>query len=103
MIENIPELVHFKIDTVNGRIRNSYMYVWEEADIVDGTASYKVNHNEDGITGSATLSVKYSPPGNMSIDLISFDDDSSMTMNSKGVCQASDASVFEKAFKETED
>ena len=46
MIENIPELVHFKIDTVNGRIRNSYMYVWEEADIVDGTTSYKVNLSE---------------------------------------------------------
>ena len=79
------------------------MYLWEEADIVDGTASYKVNHNEGGITGSGALSVKYSPPGNMSIDLISFDDGSSMTMNRKGVCQAADTSVFEKAFKETED
>ena len=79
------------------------MHAWEEADTIDGTASYKANHNEDGITGSGTLPVKHSPPGDMSIDLGSFDDDSSMTMNRKGVCQTSDASVFEKAFKETED
>ena len=98
VLENkqIAEEAFLKVDTANSRVKINTGR-WEDATIANGIAYSRNNVIEGGanITGEFTL--ESSPPGRLSIQVVTTLGDASQEMSVKGVCQSSDEAAFEKA------
>mgnify|MGYP005676434325 CR=1 FL=1 len=92
-----------KVDLTNSRIMGARSDPeWEELEIVNGVHSVEVEELENGITTSMTMSMQVDPPGQVTLNILSRDDDVSSSIKMTGMCKEVDASVFEKALKESE-
>ena len=92
-----------KVDLINNRIMGAQSDPeWEELEIVNGAHSVEEEELENGVTTSMSMSMQVDPPGQVTINILSRDDDVSSSVKMAGMCKEVDASVFEKALKESE-
>ena len=75
---------------------------WEEMVIVNGVYSVEEEDLENGVTTSMSMSMQVDPPGQVTLNILSRDDDVSNSIKMTGMCKEVDASVFEKALKASE-
>ena len=103
--EETAETTHHKVDLANGRTASAKKPEWEEVKIVDGVAVLDEESTENGVNISMKASWQIVPPGRLTGDgvfTLVGNDVSSETWKIRGMCNSSDASVFEKALKESE-
>lgn len=95
---------HWKVDVANSRLIEAEGDVWDKAKIVNGVAieEWEKPRNKNGITLSFKFSIQIVPPGSLSFHSLSRSDFFTYSMNGTGMCKEADASVFEKALKESE-
>ena len=92
-----------KVDLTNNRIMGAQSNPeWEEMEIVNGVYSVEEEELENGVTTSMSMSMQVDPPGQVTLNILSRDDDISISVKMTGMCKEVDASVFEKALKESE-
>ena len=92
-----------KVDLTNNRIMGAQSNAeWEEIEIVNGVYSVEEEDLENGVTTSMSMSMQVDPPGQVTLNILSRDDDISISVKMTGMCKEVDASVFEKALKESE-
>tara|TARA_B100001057_G_scaffold455287_1_gene501700 strand:- start:57 stop:506 length:450 start_codon:yes stop_codon:yes gene_type:complete len=92
-----------KVDLKNNRIMGAQSNPgWEEMEIVNGVYSVEEEELENGVTTSMSMSMQVDPPGQVTLNILSRDDDISISVKMTGMCKEVDASVFEKALKESE-
>ncbi len=75
---------------------------WEEMEIVNGVYIFEEEDLENGVTTSISMSMQVDPPGQVTLNILSRDDDVSNSIKMTGMCKEVDASVFEKALKASE-
>ena len=95
---------YWKVDVANSRLIEAGGDVWDTAKIVNGVAieEWEKPRNKDGISLSSKFSIQIDPPGPLFLHSISRGDFGSYAMVGTGMCKGIDASVFEKAVKESE-
>ena len=97
------DVLHSKVDLINSRvIMAEGAAEWEEVEIVNGVYSADEEKLVDGVTLSTSMSLQVDPPGQMTVNVLSRDDNASISFKITGMCKEVDASVFEKALKESE-
>ena len=97
------DVLHSKVDLINSRVMTAEDDAeWEEVEIVNGVYSVGEEKLEDGVTLSTSMLLQVDPPGKMTVNVLSRDDNSSVSFKVTGMCKEVDASVFEKALKESE-
>ena len=95
--EETTETTHHKVDLANSRTASAKKPEWEEVKIVDGVAVLDEELTENGFNISMKGSWQIVPPGRFTGDGLASNDAISETFKVRGMCKASDASVFEKA------
>ena len=96
-------IFHNKVDLINSRVITAEGDAeWEEVEIVNGVYSVGEEKLVDGVTLSTSMFLQVDPPGKMTVNVLSRDDNSSVSFKVTGMCKEVDASVFEKALKESE-
>ena len=98
--EETTETTHHKFDLVNSRLMSADNPQWEEVKIVDGVAVLDEELTEDGWNISMKGSWQIVPPGRFTGDGLFSNDAISETFKLRGMCKASDASVFEEALNQ---
>ena len=97
------DIFHSKVDLINRRVITAEGDAeWEEVEIVNGVYSVDEETLENGVTTSMSMSLQVDPPGQMTVNSLFRDDNASISFKITGVCKEVDASVFEKALKESE-
>ena len=97
------DIFHSKVDLINSRVITAEGDAeWEEVEIVNGVYSVDEETLENGVTTSMSMSLQVDPPGQMTVNSLFRDDNASISFKITGVCKEVDASVFEKALKESE-
>ena len=97
------DIFHSKVDLINSRVITAEGDAeWEEVEIVNGVYSVDEEKLENGVTTSMSMSLQVDPPGQMTVNSLFRDDNASISFKITGVCKEVDASVFEKALKESE-
>ena len=92
-----------KVDLINNRIMGAQINPgWEEMEIVNGVYIFEEEDLENGVTTSISMSMQVDPPGQVTLNILSRDDDVSNSTKMTGMCKEVDASVFEKALKASE-
>ena len=100
--EEATETTHHKVDLENSRTASAKETEWEEVKIVDGVGVLDEELSENGFNISMKGSWQIVPPGRLTGDGLFSNDVISETFKVRGMCNSSDASVFEKALKESE-
>ena len=90
----------FKVDLANNRHASAKKPEWEEVKIVDGVAVLDEEFTENGFNIKMKASWQIVPPGRITGDGSSSNDAISETFKLRGMCKASDASVFVKALNQ---
>ena len=102
-IDEGADVLHSKVDLINSRVMTAEDDAeWEEVEIVNGVYSVGEEKLVDGVTLSTSMFLQVDPPGKMTVNVLSRDDNSSVSFKVTGMCKEVDASVFEKALKESE-
>ena len=102
-IDEGADVLHSKVDLINSRVMTAEDDAeWEEVEIVNGVYSVDEEKLVDGVTLSTSMFLQVDPPGKMTVNVLSRDDDASVSVKMTGMCKEIDASVFEKALKESE-
>ena len=96
------EISHIKVDLVNSRTATAKRPEWEEGKVVNGAFVVEGELTENGITTTMKFSLQVVPPYRMVGESLSRNDAISMTFKGRGICKVVEASVFEKALKESE-
>ncbi len=92
-----------KVDLIDNRIMGAQSNPgWEEMEIVNGVYIFEEEDLENGVTTSISMSMQVDPPGQVTLNILSRDDDVSNSIEMTGMCKEVDASVFEKALKASE-
>ncbi len=99
-VTEMTHVFHFKIDQANSRMMDSGKDAWVDIDFVDGFVVQKFDGIEGQSTSQGQLSLVFPPPGKISLDMLLLYESGSMKMVAKGVCQDTNASVFEKALSQ---
>ena len=95
------DVLHSKVDLINSRVMTAEDDAeWEEVEIVNGVYSVDEEKLVDGVTLSASMFLQVDPPGKMTVNVLSRDDNSSVSFKVTGMCKEVDASVFEKALNQ---
>ena len=90
-----------KVDLINNRIMGAQINPgWEEMEIVNGVYIFEEEDLENGVTTSMSMSMQVDPPGQVTLNILSRDDDVSNSTKMTGMCKEVDASVFEKALNQ---
>ena len=98
--EEATETTHHKVDLENSRTASAKKPEWEEVKIVDGVAVLDEESTENGINISMKGFWQIVPPGRLIGDALVSNVSFSETFMVRGMCKASDASVFEKALNQ---
>ena len=99
-IDEGADVLHSKVDLINSRVMTAEGDAeWEEVEIVNGVYSVDEETLENGVTLSMSMSLQVNPPGQMTVNVLSRDDKSSVSFKVTGMCKEVDASVFEEASK----
>ena len=98
--EEATETTHHKVDLANSRTASAKKPEWEEVKIVDGAAVLDEESTENGENISMKASWQIVPPGRFTADGSFINDTTSTTFKARGICKASDASVFEEALNQ---
>ena len=98
--EETTETTHHKVDLANSRTASAKDPAWEEVKIVDGVVVSDEESTEDGFDIKVNASWRIVPPGRFTADGLFINDTTSMTFTIRGMCKASDASVFEGALNQ---
>ena len=98
--EETTETTHHKFDLVNSRSMAADNPQWEEVKIVDGVVVLDEESTEDGFDIKVNASWRIVPPGRFTADGLFINDATSMILTIRGMCKASDASVFEEALNQ---
>ena len=98
--EETAETTHHKVDLANGRTASAKKPEWEEVKIVDGVAVLDEESTENGINISMKGFWQIVPPGRLIGDALVSNVSFSETFMVRGMCKASDASVFVKALNQ---
>ena len=98
--EEATETTHHKVDLENSRTASAKKPEWEEVKIVDGVAVLDEEFTENGFNIKMKASWQIVPPGRITGDGSSSNDAISETFKLRGMCNASDASVFVKALNQ---
>ncbi len=98
--EEATETTHHKVDLENSRTASAKEPEWEEVKIVDGVGVLDEELSENGFNISMKGSWQIVPPGRLTGDGLFSNDLISETFKVRGMCKASDASVFEKALNQ---
>ena len=94
------DVLYSKVDLINSRVITAEVDAeWEEVEIVNGVYSVDEEKLVDGVTLSASMFLQVDPPGKMTVNVLSRDDNSSVSFKVTGMCKEVDASVFEEASK----
>ena len=102
-IDEGADVLHSKVDLINSRVMTAEDDAeWEEVEIINGVYSVGEEKLVDGVTLSTSMFLQVDPPGKMTVNVLSRDDNSSVSFKVTGMCKEVDASVFEKALKESE-
>ncbi len=102
-IDEGADVLHSKVDLINSRVMTAEDDAeWEEVEIVNGVYSVGEEKLVHGVTLSTSMFLQVDPPGKMTVNVLSRDDNSSVSFKVTGMCKEVDASVFEKALKESE-
>ena len=102
-IDEGADVLLSKVDLINSRVMTAEGDAeWEEVEIVNGVYSVDEEKLVNGVTLSASMFLQVDPPGKMTVNVLSRDDNSSVSFKVTGMCKEVDASVFEKALKESE-
>ncbi len=102
-IDEGADVLLSKVDLINSRVMTAEGDAeWEEVEIVNGVYSVGEEKLVDGVTLSTSMFLQVDPPGKMTVNVLSRDDNSSVSFKVTGMCKEVDASVFEKALKESE-
>ena len=90
-----------KVDLINSRVMTAEDDAeWEEVEIVNGVYSVDEEKLVNGVTLSASMFLQVDPPGQMTVNVLSRDDNSSVSFKVTGMCKEVEASVFEKALNQ---
>ena len=90
-----------KVDLINSRVMTAEDDAeWEEVEIVNGVYSVDDEKLVDGVSLSASMFLQVDPPGQMTVNVLSRDDNSSVSFKVTGMCKEVEASVFEKALNQ---
>ena len=101
--EEDVDIFHSKVDLVNSQILAAKGEPeWKELQIVDGVYVFNEEELKHGVATSMSLSLQVDPPRQITVNVLALDGDYSRTTKMTGMCKEVDASVFEKALKETE-
>ena len=95
--EESTETTHHKVDLVKSRAATAKEPEWEEVKIVDGVAVLDEEFTDNGADIKIKGSWQIVPPGRFTGDGLFSNDAISESFKLRGMCKASDASVFEKA------
>ena len=98
--EEATETTHHKFDLVNSRLMSADNPQWEEVKIFDGVVVLDEESTEDGFDIKVNASWRIVPPGRFTADGSFINDTTSTTFKLRGMCKASDASVFEEALNQ---
>ncbi len=98
--EEATETTHHKVDLENSRTASAKEPEWEEVKIVDGVGVLDEELSENGFNISMKGSWQIVPPGRLTGDGLFSNDVITETFKVRGMCKASDASVFEKALNQ---
>tara|TARA_B100001057_G_scaffold97132_1_gene93821 strand:+ start:1341 stop:1778 length:438 start_codon:yes stop_codon:yes gene_type:complete len=98
--EEATETTHHKVDLAKSRAATAKEPEWEEVKIVDGVAVLDEESTENGINISMKGFWQIVPPGRLIGDALVSNVSFSETFMVRGMCKASDASVFEKALNQ---
>ena len=94
------DVLYSKVDLINSRVITAEVDAeWEEVEIVNGVYSVDEEKLVDGVTLSTSMFLQVDPPGKMTVNVLSRDDNSSVSFKVTGMCKEVDASVFEEASK----
>ena len=95
------DIFHSKVDLINSRVITAEGDAeWEEVEIVNGVYSVDEETLVDGVTLSTSMSLQVDPPGQMTMNVLSRDDNASFSFKMTGMCKEVDASVFEEALNQ---
>ena len=98
--EEATETTHHKVDLENSRTASAKEPEWEEVKIVDGVGVLDEELSQNGFNISMKGSWQIVPPGRLTGDGLFSNDLISETFKVRGMCNASDASMFEKALNQ---
>ena len=100
-IDEGADVLHSKVDLINSRVMTAEDDAeWEEVEIVNGVYSVGEEKLVDGVTLSTSMFLQVDPPGQMTVNVLSRDDNSSVSFKVTGMCKEVEASVFEKALNQ---
>ena len=100
-IDEGADVLLSKVDLINSRVMTAEGDAeWEEVEIVNGVYSVGEEKLVDGVTLSTSMFLQVDPPGKMTVNVLSRDDNSSVSFKVTGMCKEVDASVFEKALNQ---
>ena len=98
--EEATETTHHKVDIANSRILLAKKLGWEKVKIVDGVVDLDKEFTEEGFVIKRKGSWQVVPPGRFIGDSSFSNDTTSTTFKARGMCKASDASVFKEALNQ---
>ena len=98
--EETTETTHHKVDLANSRTASAKDPGWEEVKVVDGVAVIDEESTEDGFDIKVNASWRIVPPGRFTADGLFINDATSTAFTIRGMCKASDASVFKEALNQ---
>ena len=100
-IDEGADVLLSKVDLINSRVMTAEGDAeWEEVEIVNGVYSVDEEKLVNGVTLSASMFLQVDPPGQMTVNVLSRDDNSSVSFKVTGMCKEVEASVFEKALNQ---
>ena len=100
--EEATKTSHTKVDLANSRLMAAENPQWRQVDMVNGTVVIDHQVTANGLTASIKANMQLVPPGRITTNFLERNDDYSTSIKMTGMCKEVDASVFEKALKESE-
>ena len=98
--EETTETTHHKVDLANSRTATAKDPEWEEVKVVNGAVVLNEESTEDGFEIKIKGFWQIVPPGRYTAVGSFINDTTSTTFETRGMCKASDASVFEEALNQ---